>query len=251
MFRASGIPREEGSYNELRLRATSVEQLQEEDRVHNSEEVNRSATALKFIISTPIFMFCCWLVLLDGAFSQNKPKAFVYPEDVQNLVFPPMRVNLDQVYAQRLMLRFTDPWMEIVIERRVNGDNVTVYTVESMAKLNQLFARANRSNGGISASDIAHQTTVKRTQIIVSSSNVDNWFRELEAMRLSPKLEDIVCLHDCPQFDLWYDTRQDSAHYSVLYAASIPPQLSPQATVAGWMLKVRSQLETISSHSVQ
>jgi hypothetical protein len=62
---------------------------------------------------------------------------------------------------------------------------------------------------------------------------------------LAPKLNDNICLHGCPRFDLWFDTREDSAHYSVLYAPVIPAHRSTQDVIAEWMLKVRSEADAI------
>jgi hypothetical protein len=86
---------------------------------------------------------------------------------------------------------------------------------------------------------------VTEKQIPVTPVQAQAWFADLKTLQLSPRLADEFCFDGCPFFSLGFDNRQDSVRYSVAYAETIPPQHTPQAAIAQWMLKVRSEIEAI------
>jgi hypothetical protein len=108
-----------------------------------------------------------------------------------------------------------------------------------------MFRRANGGDTSITAAQIANKIHVTERRISISREKVHVWFDELKAMKFSPRLADIICLDGCPSFGLWFDTRQDSVHYSVLYTPIIPDQHSTQQLIAEWMLKVRTEIDAI------
>jgi hypothetical protein len=174
--------------------------------------------------------------------TQSPPKVRIYAEDVENLIYPPLKVDLNSLYVERLMLRFTEPWTQIVIVSRIDGVDLRQYTVDSKPGVDELFQRANNGDTSITAEQIASQIHVSERHIPVSRQQVGTWFKELKTMKFSPILDDAICLHGCPYFELWFDSRQDSVHYSMAYAPSIPSQKTTQALLAEWMLKVRLEV---------
>jgi hypothetical protein len=189
--------------------------------------------------SLTMLLIIMWCVVGQ---TSDRPRVRISFDEVSELVFPPMKVDLNDLYVERLMLRFSEPWMQIVIIVRTDGVEVRRYTVDSKPGVDELFRRANQGDTSITAKQIANKIHVAEKRITVSREQVHLWLDEMKTMRFSPKLEDIVCLDGCLQFDLSFDTRQDLVRYSVLYAPVNPPLHSVSEEIAQWMLKVRSEV---------
>ncbi len=181
-------------------------------------------------------------------FASDSPKPRLFTDDILDLVLPPMKITVDNLYVERLMLRFSQPMMEIIVVVKSGGAiEATCYRVESFAAAADLIKKANSGDGTITATQIAKTIHINQKNLKVTREQLRRWFDELRSMHLSPLLQDTVCLDSCPKFDFWYDTRQDSVRYSVYYAAVSPPIHSQQEMIAEWMLRVRDEIGASST----
>ena len=76
--------------------------------------------------------------------ANKRTKVHISMQDVGDIIFTPMKVDLNSLYVERLMLRFSDPWTQIVIISRTDGVDVTQYTVDSKAGIAEMFQKLPR-----------------------------------------------------------------------------------------------------------
>jgi hypothetical protein len=202
--------------------------------------------ALKLILTGFIFAINC------NATATNA-QVRIYPQDVEELIFPPMRIDLNSLYFSRIMLRYSEPWMQIVMTERPKGIvEVDFYTVMPDSQIDEMFRRANQEGDArITAEQIAKKIVLTKRNTSIKVEQYNQWLSELQNIKATIRLgNDLLCFDGCPSFRLWFDTRQDSIQYSFLYAPSDPPFQSTQRLIAEWMLKVRLEVSTLDAKTV-
>jgi hypothetical protein len=195
-----------------------------------------------------IAAFIAIVSLVSSAYDQ-RPAVAITTEDVADLLFPRMRISYDSLYLARLMLRFSEPDMQIVIIASATEVDISEYKTKGNVRIAELIRRSTQENASVTAAHIASNIRIKTRHVATTRQQVKTWFEELQNIKGSPKLDGYTCLHGCPQFDLWFDTGQDSVHYSMVYTPVIPPQRSTQQLLAEWMLSLRSQIEAAPTAS--
>ena len=190
-------------------------------------------------------------VLSSSATGQTSTRTYppisnrISPSEVADTIFPPMRIGSD-LYNTRLILRFTHPDMEIVVTRMIGGQSeVKEYTLDHDQTISNAIRLASREKPLPTMSDVAQKISVHVTTRQVPSARIERWMSELKESKAPPAISNIVCLEDCPTFDLWLDTRQDSVHYRFRYSPDSPVRGSAQDILSHWMLKVRSELSAV------
>ena len=193
--------------------------------------------------------FLLWLIVLTPCPKSSSSKVFVSPQEVADHIFPPMRVSLDDIYFQRLVLRFSRPWLQIVITRPFGGDpdQIQIFAVDSPKDVDKFINEINAGSEQRSAEEIAKEIRVVRKNVSLRRKDIDLWFHELTMLKLSPRLDSYICGEGCSQFDLWFDTRQDSVRYSFSYSPAMSHSHSTQQSIAEWMQSLMIKLNSFDT----
>jgi hypothetical protein len=171
-------------------------------------------------------------------------------DDVLDQVFPPMRITFSELYAQRLILRFSTPPTEFVIISRSNGVEARQYSIQSLQHAQDLMSKAGANGTAITAKQVADSLRTQERPLTVSFQQVQEWLGQLRSLQVPALPSDSICLDGCDKFDLWFDTRQDSVHFSMAYAEVTPRPNSQQQAIAAWMLRLKHELEQSARVSV-
>ncbi len=187
---------------------------------------------------------------MTSAATDKQASRFTWDE-VLDQVFPPMRITLTDLYSQRLILRFSKPPTEFVITTRSSGVEARQYSVHSLQDAQDLVSKAGSGDTLISAKQVAASLKTQERSLRISSQQVREWLSQLRRLQVPALPSDSVCLDGCGKFDLWFDTRQDSVHFSMAYARVTPRPNSQQQAIAEWMLKLKDALEQSPTVSVR
>lgn len=120
-------------------------------------------------------------------------------------------------YFSKMVLRFGDTRTQLVAVVYPGGKAELIrYQLAGVsdAGLSKLLAEADASPG----SDLRHVTDNVRVDVTrsrVDSEALDRFVAKLKAVRISPILWSGVCVDECSEYEFWYDTWQESVHYTL------------------------------------
>ncbi len=183
-------------------------------------------------------LFCC-VACASRATAQTTNDYWDMKTRVLNLVFP-----LDDVpppYLWKITLRFNNPESQIVAVVHAGGKSEVVrYTLADMndRELSQLIVQALAENSSATAEEIAAKVRVDVDRRTVRPEVFSRVLKELSRIRISPQTGG-TCLGQCPQFDYWYDSGLNSAHYVIRGGDD---RGSPQYQLVQWMIRFRTNL---------
>ena len=85
------------------------------------------------------------------------------------------------------------------------------------------------------------QVFVARKEI--EYSELDGAMKSLKKLRVSPALQTRVGVDNIPKYEFWYDTWQESVHYSLIG----PPGKADQDSLSRWMTGFQEHLNQVFS----
>jgi YD repeat-containing protein len=146
-------------------------------------------------------------------------------------------------YLTKMALRFGDENRQIIIVvypgRKVEFIQFRIADVPT-GEFERLVSKAVAESPGAKAIDIAETFKVQTTR---SSIDYDTVLRpaleELATIRLSPRLPGRIGLDQFSEFDFWYDTWQESVHYTLIG----PYEGAGEDALLAWMVKLRATID--------
>ena len=193
--------------------------------------MNRRYLAVAAIVST--------LVASSVADAQPGRRRFDMRGQVFDLMFP-IQVE-GQPYFSKMILRFSDTRSQLmvlvypgrkaeIIRHRIAGT--------SDKEFDAILLNAFRDKT-ITAQDIVGKLRVESSRVAIDYDlTLSPSLEELKSMRISPLLSSRAALDSFEQFEFWYDTWEESVHYSV-----VGPFNDPHDELAKWMMKFRSKAD--------
>jgi hypothetical protein len=194
-------------------------------------------------------LFC--IVFAASALAQPGDRRLSTEARVLDLVFP-----LDVgpgVYFLKLVLRYSDSHSQIVVVVRPGPASdprgvpeVIRYTLSDMGAgdLSQLISKMVANSPNVSDQEIAAKVKVIVTRSPIEREALSHALKGLEAIRISPRLADRVACDGSSEYEYWYDTWEESVHYTV----TGPFKGSPQDELVQWMIKFREKLPDLLKH---
>jgi hypothetical protein len=193
--------------------------------------------------ATTIFT-CVFISLLTGR-AQPGDRTLNPKARVLDVLFP---VEVPQrPYFFKLVLRFDDADSQVVVvvypdkeKYWVRRCEVTTYFLDDNAKreLSESLSKLapETSDGGVRA--IASGLKVEANHVAVSAEALDRSLGELKSIRIPPVLAARVSVDAFSEYQFWYESWQESVHYSI----TGPPGDAPQDELVRWMLKFNADL---------
>jgi hypothetical protein len=164
---------------------------------------------------------------------------------VLNVLFP---VEVSQrPYFFKVVLRFDDADTQVVIVVYPDKDKywvrrceVTTFSLNDDVKrelaesLSQLPPEA--TDEAVRA--IASGLRVEVNRIVIAPEALDKSLSELKSIRISPLLAARISVDNFSEYEFWYDSWQESVHYSITGS----PGKAPQDELVRWMLRFKADL---------
>jgi len=143
-------------------------------------------------------------------------------------------------YYVKLVLRFSDSDTQLVVLVYPGGESELIsYTLRGVSGdgLSQLISKLIAENPNLPYREIAAKVKVSTTRSPIEYKALSHALDELKAIRISPFLTTRVVCDEVSQYDFWFDTGEESVHYT-LYG---PFKEDPQDLIVQWMIKFRAR----------
>jgi hypothetical protein len=157
---------------------------------------------------------------------------------VLDLLFPSSTES--KPYYVRLVLRFGDSDTQLAVVVYPGAECELVrYTLADMdgGRLSQLISKMVAQNPNVQAEEIAASVKVKTTRSPIEYKAVERALNDLKAIRISPFLSTRIAVDEYSQYDYWFNSGQESVHYTI----TGPFSGAPQDQLVQWMFKFRAR----------
>jgi hypothetical protein len=158
--------------------------------------------------------------------------------------------KVSQPYFRKMVLRFGDSDTQIVVVTYPGGKSELIrYSLSGMSggKLSPLIAKMVAQNPDVKAKDIAAKLQVDVKRSVIEQGALTRAIDELKTICISPVLASRVAVDDSSEYEFWYDTWQESVHYTI----TGPFHDDPQDTLGRWMLKFRANVPELLKASLR
>jgi hypothetical protein len=105
-------------------------------------------------------------------------------------------------------------------------------------ELLRLVSKAVTENPHVGEREIVAKLKVKNTRLPLECGALDRAIDGLKTLRISPFLETRVAVDAYSQYDYWFNSGQESVHYTI----TGPFQTGSQDQLVAWMTKFRAGL---------
>lgn len=150
-------------------------------------------------------------------------------------------------YFEKVVMRFWDTDTQIVIvvypayPPHPGGQaEIIRYSLvgTSSEEFWQMISNMEKSNPNITAEQIATKFKVDVSRSPIDYKVLKRSLKELQSLQISPALENRIGLDNVSIYEFWYDTGQESVHYTILD----PSGDDHQDKLGRWMEKFRRNL---------
>jgi hypothetical protein len=187
------------------------------------------------------FSLCILLALTAGADTRDRKPVDV-TANVIKLLFP-FDVASRPFYV-RLALRFGDSNTQLVALIYPGGECELIHyrltnidgTEVNGDELLRLVSAMVSQNPRVRELEIATKFRVEINRSNVEYKNLDRALTNLKAIKVSPFLGTRIAVDEYSQYDFWFDSGQESVHYTI----TGPFKDAPQDQLVQWMIKFRA-----------
>lgn len=182
-------------------------------------------------------LFCC-IACAETMGAQPGDRRLDMKARVLDIVFP-LEVS-SKPYFRKIVLRFGDSDTQIIVVTYPGGQSEIVrYRLADVSgeQLSVLVAKMLSENPDVKPQEIAAglKVNVSSTPVLEQKA-LDYVLNELKAIKISPALASRVAVDDSSEYEFWYDTWQESVHYTI----TGPFHDAPQDRLGKWMLSFRT-----------
>jgi hypothetical protein len=146
-------------------------------------------------------------------------------------------------YFLKMILRFGDSGTQltIVVYPGAKAEIVRVRLADMKGdELHRMISKALADNPLVKPQEIAAKLKVAVTRSSVDyGAALEPAIEELKSIRISPVLTNRVAVDEFSEYEFWFDTWQESVHYTIVG----PFQNEPQDELGKWMLRFRAKAE--------
>jgi hypothetical protein len=157
---------------------------------------------------------------------------------VLDLLFP-LDVT-SKPYFLKLVLRFGDSGTQLAVVIYPGGESELVrYELADMNSndLSLLVSKMVAQNPNVQDREIAAKVKVKMTRSPVDHKALSRALEDLKTLRMSPFLKTRIAVDEYSQYDYWFDSGQESVHYTI----TGPFKGDPQDRLVQWMIKFKAR----------
>ncbi len=153
-------------------------------------------------------------------------------------------------YFSKMILRFGDSDTQLVVliyptyPVHAGGQAELIrYSVAGTGNsdLPQFISNMVAQNPNVTDREIAAKLKVDVTRSPIGYEALDRFLKKLKAIRISPILASRVAVDESSEYEFWYDTWQESVHYTL----TGPFHNGPQDQLGRWMIKFRADLPNL------
>jgi hypothetical protein len=148
-------------------------------------------------------------------------------------------------YALKMALRFGDADTQLVIVL-YPGRKAEVIRYEladlSGGGLSQLIAKMRSDNPSVTDDEIAARVKVSVTRSAIPYAVLERGLDRLRKVRISPSIQSRVALDGANEYEFWFDTWEESVHYSIMGVF----KEAPQDQLVEWMIKFRENMHDLT-----
>jgi len=186
-----------------------------------------------------VVLLCAFLVCATVQAQPGRRSRDVKAQTL-DLLFP-LKVE-PEPYFSKMVLRFGDSLSQLAVVVYFGGKSEIIrhrLVGISRTEFNEVTFKAFLDSS-LTAQQIAAKTKVEVTRAAIDyDKTLGPALEDLKRVRLSPFLGSRVGLDDVSEFEFWYDTWEESVHYSLVG----PFNGAPEDEVTKWMLNFRTKAE--------
>lgn len=196
-------------------------------------------------IRTATTIFACVFMALMTGHAQPGDRTLNPKARVLDALFP---VEVPQrPYFFKLVLRFDEADTQAVVvvypdkeKYWIRRCEVTTYSLDDATRreLSESLSKLAPEASDDAVRAIASGLKVKTNHVAVAPEALDKSLGELKSIRIPPVLAAHVSVDAFSEYQFWYDSWQESVHYSIVG----PPRDAPQDESVRWMLKFKADL---------
>lgn len=152
-------------------------------------------------------------------------------------------------YFSKMVLRFSDSDTQLVVVVYPGGKGELIrYSLAGVksGELPQLISKMVAENPKVTDREIAAKLKVDVDRSPVEHEALKRALDELKAIRISPVLESRVAVDEYSEYEFWYDTWQESVHYTITSSAGN----AAQDKLGQWMTKFRESVPNLLKASL-
>lgn len=191
-------------------------------------------------------VIACSLVLsiLSAATAKGQPgdRSLDMKARVLDILFP-----LDVVpepYFAKMILRFGDSDTQfVVVVYPGRKSELICYSLAGVSNgaLSQMISKMVSENPDLKDQEIAAKLKVEVTRAPIEYDRLNVAIEELKSIRIAPVLAHGVAVDEFSEYEFWYDTWQESVHYTI----TSPFNNDSQDQLARWMIKFKSDIPSL------
>ena len=150
-------------------------------------------------------------------------------------------------YFARMTLRFSDSDTQLVAvthlvyppDPRGRAELIS-YSIAGLGNgsLPQFISKMLAQDPKVTAPEIAAKLKVHVTSSPIGYEALERFVNELKSIRISPILQSRVAVDEYSGYEFWYDTGQESVHYTL----TGPFEHAPQDQLVQWMIRFRASV---------
>lgn len=196
------------------------------------------------------FLTCVAIPLIANAHPGDRalnPKARVL-----DVLFP---VEVPQrPYFFKVVLRFDDSDTQAVFvvypdkeKYWIRRCEVTTYSLdeEVQRELSASLSKLTPEASDTAVRAVASELKVEMNRVTIAPEALDKPLSELKSIRIPPVLSAHVSVDQFSEYEFWYDSWQESVHYSIVGT----PGKAPQDELVRWMVKFKAELPDLLKRS--
>lgn len=152
-------------------------------------------------------------------------------------------------YFSRMVLRFGDSDTQLVVVVYPGGKGELIrYSLAGLkeGELSQLISKMISENPDVTDRGIAAKLKVEVNRSPIDDEALNRPLDELRAIRISPALDSRVAVDEYSEYEFWYDTWQESVHYTI----TSPAGNAAQDKLVQWMTKFRASVSNLLKASL-
>ena len=200
-----------------------------------------------------VYVFFSCILSAVMAIAQPGDRRLDTKARVLDLLFP-LDVTPDP-YLMKLTLRFGDSDTQFVVViypvypvHPGGRSEIIRYSLAGMGdgELSQLISKMLAQNPDVTDREIAAKLKVNVSRSPIKYDALDRALKDLKAVQISPILKSRVAVDEYSEYEYWYDTWQESVHYTI----TGPFKDAPQDQLVQWMIRFRARLaDLMETHS--
>src|SRR5271168_3915393 len=152
-------------------------------------------------------------------------------------------------YFSKMVLRFSDSDTQLVVVVYPGGKGELIrYSLAGVksGELSHLISKMVAEDPKVTDREIAAKLKVDVSRSPVAHEALNRALDELKAIRISPVLESRVAVDEYSEYEFWYDTWQESVHYTI----TSPVGNAAQDKLGQWMTKFRESVPNLLKASL-